>query len=109
MKIFGDRLRERAAELGISNAEVARRSGLTGRRYSNYVTGIREPDLATLVRIAEVLQTTPDSLLGVRERRELSPRELLVDRLVSAAQPLSDDDLEIVIRQAEALAAYRAC
>lgn len=107
MKIFGDRLRERAAELGISNAEVARRSGLTERRYSNYVTGIREPDLATLVRIAESLQTTPDSLLGLGEQRDQSLRSLLMDRLNSATQPLADDDLEIVIRQVKALADYR--
>jgi len=107
MKLFASQLRERAAELGISHAEVARRSGLTERRFSNYATGIREPDLATLLRIAGALQTTPDSLLGVVERRDSSPRSLLMDRLISAAQPLADEDLEIVIRQVKAFADYR--
>src|SRR5690606_11426561 len=38
MDIFANRLRERAAQLGISNAEAARRSGLDERRYAHYVT-----------------------------------------------------------------------
>lgn len=103
MDTFAFQLKERAAELGISHAEAARRSGLSERRYSHYVSGIREPDLATLVRIAEALQTTPNLLLGVGDKRKPSAHALLIDRLNSAAQSLSDDDLEIVVVQTEAL------
>lgn len=103
MELFAKRLRERAAELGISHAEAARRSGLDERRYSHYVSGIREPNLVTLVRIAEVLQTTPNDLLGVGDKVKPSPRTVLVDRLNSAAQGLSDHDLAIVVVQTEAL------
>lgn len=104
MDLFASRLRERAAELGIAHAEAARRAGLSERRYSHYVSGIREPDLATLVRIAEALQTTPDVLLGVADPKPASPRSRLMDRLNSAAQALVDEDLELVIVQTEALA-----
>ncbi len=104
MDLFASRLRQRTAELGISHAEAARRSGLSERRFSNYVSGIREPDLATLVRIAEALQTTPDVLLGVAEKKKPSARTVLADRLNSAAQGLADHDLEIVAMQTEALA-----
>jgi transcriptional regulator with XRE-family HTH domain len=107
MDLFACRLRERAAELGIAHAEAARRSGLSERRYSHYVNGIREPDLATLVRIAEALQTTPDALLGVADPKPASPRSRLIDRLNSAARALADEDLETVIVQTEALAARR--
>lgn len=107
MNLFADRLRERAAALGIAHAEAARRSGLTERRYSNYVSGIREPDLATLVRIAEALQTTPDVLLGVADPKPGSPRTHLMDRLSSAAHALADEDLEVVALQTEALAGRR--
>lgn len=103
MDRFAKRLRERASELGIPHAEAARRSGLSERRYSNYVGGIREPDLALLVRIAEALQTTPNDLLGVGDKRKPTPRTFLIDRLNSAAQQLSDHDLEIVVMQTEAL------
>jgi transcriptional regulator with XRE-family HTH domain len=103
MERFAKRLKERAAELGVSHAEAARRSGLSERRFSNYVSGIREPDLALLVRIAEALQTTPNDLLGMGDKRKSTSRMLLVDRLNSAAEGLSDHDLEVVTVQTEAL------
>lgn len=107
MMVFATRLRERAAELGIAHAEAARRSGLSERRYSHYVNGIREPDLATLVRIAEALRTRPDDLLGFGDPDEVSERSKLIARLVSAAQLLTDEVLEIVAVQTEALATSR--
>lgn len=63
MILFGNNLRKRARALGLSDAEVARRAGLAERRYGFYVTGEREPDLATLLRVAEVLQISVDALL----------------------------------------------
>lgn len=103
MELFAKRLRERAEELGIAHAEAARRSGLSERRYSHYVAGIREPDLATLVRISQALQTTPDALLGVGDKAKATPRSLLVDRINSALQNVSDDHLEVIALQTEAL------
>jgi transcriptional regulator with XRE-family HTH domain len=64
MTPFAENLRRRAAALKLSNAEVARRAGLLERRYGNYITGEREPDLKGLVRIAAVLQTSIDDLLN---------------------------------------------
>src|ERR1700750_3131263 len=49
---LGARLAARARELGLSNAEVARRAGLSERRFGNYVTDTREPDLHTLTILA---------------------------------------------------------
>ena len=103
MEIFAKLLRDRAAELEISHAEAARRSGLDERRYSHYVSGIREPDLATLSRIAVALETTPNDLLGFGAKTKAAPRMILFDRLNSAAQLLSDAKLEIVVIQTEAL------
>lgn len=103
---FGSNLRRRAEELGISNAEVARRVGLSERRYANYVSGKREPDLATLVRIAEVLGTTPNSLLTASISDQASSVEdLLRDRLLIAASRMDERSLEMTVVQAEAVAA----
>ena len=44
-----------ARELGLSDAEVARRAGLSERRYGYYATGEREPNLATLVPKTAIL------------------------------------------------------
>ena len=64
MKDIGERLQARARELGLSDTEVARRLGLAQGRYSNYVNGSREPDLATFARICRELSLTPNQLLG---------------------------------------------
>lgn len=102
---FASNLRRRAEELGISNAEVARRVGLSERRYANYVSGKREPDLATLVKIAEVLGMSPNSLLVVPATvGSLSTKDLLQDRLRIAANRMDERSLEIVVVQAEAVA-----
>ena len=107
MDIFASRLRQRAKELRISQAEAARRCGLTERRYGHYVSGIREPDSATLVRIAHALQTTPDALLGIRKKTDQSRRSLLRDRLNSAASALRDSDLELAVVQLEVILTFR--
>lgn len=76
---IGHRLRARAAELRLSDAEVARRVfpgravGSAERRYSNYVTNQREPDFETLLKICNVLQTTPNYLLGVAQDNSPAP------------------------------------
>ena len=104
MESFGTRLKKRAALLGISNAEAARRVGLSERRYANYVSGSREPDLATLVRIARVLETTPNELLGFGPEVKRSKRNLLKERLNAAANAMDDRELEIAVVLAEAVA-----
>jgi len=108
MKEFGIALRDRARTLGLSDAEVARRAGITERRYGHYVTGRREPSLGVLLKICEVLATTPNHLLGLAGG-ETSParRVVLYDELLSAVHALSDDDLRLVTRQVAAVVEYR--
>jgi len=106
MELFATNLRRRAEELGLSNAEVARRAGLSERRYGNYVSGRREPDLATLLRIATVLATTPNALLA-GESLTKAPDEVLRERAIAALAALEGDDLRRVIIIVEALATTR--
>jgi transcriptional regulator with XRE-family HTH domain len=107
MDLLAKHLRRRAEELGISHADAARRSGLSERRYSHYVTGIREPDLATLVRISRALQTSPNHLLGVDEQPKPTGRARALDRILSALQALSDPEFELLLTQIEAVANKR--
>ncbi|MCE8006162.1 MAG: helix-turn-helix transcriptional regulator [Aestuariivita sp.] len=104
MEVFSINLRNRAAGLGISNAEVARRSGLSERRYAHYVSGDREPDLATLIRIANALAATPNQLLRLEDAPQRSAHDVLTQRILSAAQGISETTLEVVAVQIEALA-----
>ncbi|NPV24508.1 helix-turn-helix domain-containing protein [Bradyrhizobium aeschynomenes] len=108
MQVLGQKLRSRAKELGFSNAEVARRAGLSERRYGFYVTGDREPDLSTLLRICKVLTTTPNALMGISEDgKEGSSRNALAERLRLASRALSENDLQLLVVQAEALVLHR--
>jgi len=108
METFADNLRRRAQELELSNAEVARRVGLSERRYAHYVSGRNEPDLAMLIRIADVLQSTPNDLLGLNTSAgKQSQRELTLERLKAAGAVMTNDDLEAAVAQAEAVIAIR--
>ena len=105
MDVFAKKLKERAEHMGISNAEAARRVGLDERRYAHYASGRREPDLATLVKIAKALTVTPNWLLGLgAEGGSQTRKSDLLDRLSSAGQGLPDADLKSLVVQAEALA-----
>jgi transcriptional regulator with XRE-family HTH domain len=104
MRNLGQRLRDRARAIGLSDAEVARRAGLSERRYGNYVTGAREPDLETLVRICGALAATPNDVLTQSGKTaQSSKRERLTGRLMSAVGALPDDKLELAICQTECL------
>ncbi|MGY0778964.1 helix-turn-helix domain-containing protein [Azospirillum argentinense] len=99
---FGQTLRERAKELGLSDTEVARRAGLDVGRYGNYARGSREPDLATLVRISRVLQTTPNILLGIEE----APNSVH-DRLLAAFDVLDQNGQKIAVEIIETLVRHQ--
>ena len=93
MQIFEERLQSRAAELGLSQAEVARASGLNERRYNHYARGRRQPDLATLVRIAVTLKTTPNWLLGVEPVTVDDERSAIQASIAATCQSLDADRL----------------
>ena len=94
MQTWGERLRLRARELGLTDAEVARRLGLAQGRYSAYVNMAREPDLALFLRICQVLGTTPDVILGVVQgERDETP---MMTEIVAGLRTFDDDRLALV-------------
>ena len=67
-QVFAERLKdEREKVCKISRKDMAKRLGIPYETYRNYESigsHHREPDFDTLVRIAEILETTTDYLLG---------------------------------------------
>jgi transcriptional regulator with XRE-family HTH domain len=62
---FKDRLKERRRILGISQAELAKKVGITGRTVQNYELGTRNPQSIEIAqKLAEALETTVEYLLG---------------------------------------------
>jgi transcriptional regulator with XRE-family HTH domain len=108
METFAQRIRDRARELGLSDAEVARRAGLSERRYGYYSTGEREPNLATLVRICEVLAATPnDLLLPEGNPPAQSGRDRLLARIGAATDNLNLPELKLAACLLECVMSHR--
>ena len=108
MQQFGNNLRRRAKELGLTDAEVARRVGISERRYGFYVTGDREPDLATLLRIADILQVDADRLLRPWDEAEPSTTDRLRAQIQSSAASLPGDRLQLLADVAATFATHDA-
>lgn len=51
-------------KMGLSQAEVARRIGVSRQTYNNYELGKREADYETLLKLAEELNTSVQALLS---------------------------------------------
>ena len=105
MREIGARLQARARQLGLTDAEVARRLGLAQGRYSHYANDQREPDLATLVRICQQLSMTPNELLGVGEGDD-NRRSATRARIDALLDGMEADRLDLALAVLTALAAH---
>jgi hypothetical protein len=63
------------------------------RRFGNYATDTREPDLQTLVTLARVLAVTTDELLSVAPQKTGTNRDRLLAQIEAALSQISDSDL----------------
>ena len=69
MSIFSDRLIQLREQHSLSQKEVADACGVVVRAYQRYEYGEREPQLSTLIRLADFYQVSLDTLVG----REVPP------------------------------------
>jgi transcriptional regulator with XRE-family HTH domain len=60
---FGIRLREARERLGLSQEEVAQRSGVHATEVSRMEAGKRDPKISTLRRLAKAVEVKPGQLL----------------------------------------------
>lgn len=105
MKGLGQRLRDRARELGLADATVAERLGLSQQRYFNYVSDQTEPDYETLLRICQALNTTPNTALGIDSpRSEPDEATMLRARITAAAGTMALPTLRVTAAIVDTLA-----
>ncbi len=65
---FAENLKEKRAQSGLTQAELAMKAGVTARTIQNYELGTRKPGNMVIVqRIAEALGTTTEYLLSSGE------------------------------------------
>ena len=65
---FAENLKEKRAQSGLTQAELAMKAGVTARTIQNYELGTRKPGNMVIVqRIADALGTTTEQLLSSGE------------------------------------------
>lgn len=64
---FNDNLKEARLRSGLSQKEVAENIGVAKSTYSLYESGNREPNVNTIKKIADCLNVSADTLLGLNE------------------------------------------
>lgn len=62
--MFKGRLESLRKKKGLSQAEISARVGIARTTYSGYENGAREPDHATLQKLADFFEVSIDYLLG---------------------------------------------
>ena len=86
---FSELLKKCRKKQGISQAELAARLGVTQQAVGKWESGKSSPDPSTVARIAGILGTTADYLLGLYRprRRPVRDREPLFRRLCREPDP----------------------
>ena len=82
--MFPQRLKQLRKELGLSQKSLSEHLGVTQQAVGKWETGRSSPDPTTLARLAELLETSADYLLGISEQ----PAELAAPSLPYAESPI---------------------
>lgn len=108
--MFKNKLREARKAAGLTQKEVANAIGVTESAYCGYETGKRQPDVAKIKQIADVLGTTGNFLLDtVTETDDIA--EYLTDlrdrpetrALLEASRGMSKEQVEAMAAFAKQL------
>jgi transcriptional regulator with XRE-family HTH domain len=99
---FATRLRMVREQKGLSQAELASKTGLQPSAISHFESGRRAPSFDNLARLADALDVTTEYLHGREAQPKISTPT--VNRIARYASQMSASDLEIFEQFAEMLA-----
>ena len=93
---FNENLKAARKYIGMSQKDVAEKIGVAKSTYSLYESGNREPNVQTIKKIADVLSTSADRLLGLEEEPQ-------IDTLAAhfEGETFTDDELEEIMNFVE--------
>ena len=99
---FGERLRKVREAKGLSQAQLAEKSGLQPSAVSHFELGRRSPSFDNLKHLADALSVTIDYLMG----RQVQPTTAgpVADKLFRNFQAMSLEDQAVLSRMADMLA-----
>ena len=100
---YGEIIRQRRAALGMNQAELAGRLGVSRNTVAGWETNHSRPDLGTVPSLCAALKISLSTFFGVERKRTAEER-----RMLEVFSALEGPDREIILWQTEALAARRA-
>ena len=98
----GERIRQRRVELGLTQEELAIAAGYKSRSSINKIENSREVTLKKIKKIANILDVTPESLLGWEEKSNHKEQENninAVTELVDYLHPLLTEEQNTKVRE----------
>lgn len=105
---FHEELKLARTRLNMKQSEVAKALGVDTSTYCGYETGKRSPDVDRIKKLAQILKTSADILLGTKKEsqqeenlQKLSGKEVISKFVVAAGfiqegQQLSEEDYKIL-------------
>jgi transcriptional regulator with XRE-family HTH domain len=111
-RVIGTAARAARARLELTQAQVAQAVDIAPMVYSRLERGVMLPSVPTLVRLCQVLHSTPDELLGFssassqaapRPTRAWREQEEALRHLLSIARKLDAEKVQALITMAQAL------
>ena len=96
--MFGERLKFILEDKNITQIELSKYLNLTQQAVNRWCQNITQPDIPTIIKIADCLNVSTDFLLGndvkiSKEEEELKEKLLLKKALVKAGYMNDDEDL----------------
>ncbi len=92
--LFSQNLKKKRQESGLKQQEIADMMQVNRVTYTNWENGKREPTLENVVKLAKILKTTTDNLLGLTIYSKLDLLRFLDDFDVSDIKNFEKDDVD---------------
>lgn len=92
--LFSQNLKKKRQESGLKQQEIADMMQVNRVTYTNWENGKREPTLENVVKLAKILKTTSDNLLGLTIYSKVDLLRFLDDFDVSNIKNFEKDDVD---------------
>lgn len=93
MSDFSDILFNLRKKQNLTQKDIAEKLNITQRAYSGYETGTREPDIQTILNIAEYFNISVDYLLGRYKANDFLPNRSKKQRKPRTSSTTSQNDI----------------
>ena len=96
-------LKKLRTDAGLSQQKLAEIIGVSQQSVNKYENHSAEPDITTIIRLAEIFNTTTDYLLGFSDN---NPLNFNTGELLRLFEKMTDSERKIFIEQGKILIKY---